>query len=266
MKKFLATLDQPLQAKTGKEKAITLFTIIGFILLLYLVAFSPFMFRLFMTCLSVGVSLYVIKKIQDFDARLKGDEIATSNEEPETNDEGQLSFSLEQPVIEAESTKATEATEEAEKERELERINSDKTMLFEELLSKADLDELEKETYRNRMQQKETESNRIKQEILLFKDKIQKAVIDKKGLFIKETPDMKLVAELIEIDSVESSSFVELNEELRIIYDDIPESKREILIEYEMVNAEFELTRLGYKELMKEVRKLEKKSKPVAEH
>ena len=260
MKRFLATLDQPLQAKTGKEKAITILTIIGFILLLYLVAFSPFMFRLFMTCLSVGVSLYVIKKIQDFDARLRGEEPATLTEDPETSDEGQLSFSLEQPVIEA------EATEEAEKERELERINSDKTMLFEELLSKADLDELEKETYRNRMQQKETESNRIKQEILLFKDKIQKAVIDKKGLFIKETPDMKLVAELIGIDSVESSSFVELNEELRIIYDDIPETKREILIEYEMVNEEFELTRLGYKELMKEVRKLEKKSKPVAEH
>ncbi|MGA9288345.1 MAG: hypothetical protein WBV93_08305, partial [Anaerobacillus sp.] len=217
-------------------------------------------FRLFITCLSVGVSLYVIKKIQDFDAGLRGEEFATSTEESELVDEGQLSFSLEQPVVDA------EATEEAEKERELERINSDKTMLFEELLSKADLDELEKETYRNRMQQKETESNRIKQEIILFKDKIQKAVIDKKGLFIKETPDMKLVAELIGIESVESSSFVELNEELRIIYDDIPETKRDILIEYEMVNEEFELTRLGYKELMKEVRKLEKKSKPVAEH
>ncbi|MGB8000405.1 MAG: hypothetical protein WCF60_10010 [Anaerobacillus sp.] len=260
MKKFLATLDQPLQAKTGKEKALTVLTIIGFILLLYLVAFSPFMFRLFITCLSVGVSLYVIKKIQDFDARLRGEEFATSTEEPGLTDEGQLSFSLDQPVIDA------EATEEAEKERELERINSDKTMLFEELLSKADLDELEKETYRNRIQQKETESNRIKQEIILFKDKIQKAVIDKKGLFIKETPDMKLVAELIGIDSVESSSLVEINEELRIIYDDIPETKRDILIEYEMVNEEFELTRLGYKELMKEVRKLEKKSKPVAEH
>ncbi|MGG1686087.1 hypothetical protein [Pseudalkalibacillus sp. NRS-1564] len=258
MKKFLATLDQPMQAKTGKEKVLTVLSIIGFILLLYLVAFSPFMFRLFLTCLSVGVSLYVIKKIHDFDAKLKGERIEDTATSTTTADD-QLSFSLENTVIEAESM------EEAEKERELEQINSDKTMLFEELLSKADLDEIEKESYRNRMQHKESESNRIKQEVLLFKDKIQKAVIDKKGLFIKETPDMKLVAELIGIDSVESSSFVELNEELRLIYNDIPESKRNTLIEYELVNDEFELTRLGYKELMKEVRKLEKKTRPVVE-
>ncbi len=258
MKKFLATLDQPMQAKTGKEKVLTVLSIIGFILLLYLVAFSPFMFRLFLTCLSVGVSLYVIKKIHDFDAKLKGEQVEDSASSTTTAAD-QLSFSLENTAIE------TESMEEAEKERELEQINSDKTMLFEELLSKADLDEIEKESYRNRMQHKESESNRIKQEVLLFKDKIQKAVIDKKGLFIKETPDMKLVAELIGIDSVESSSFVELNEELRLIYNDIPESKRNTLIEYELVNDEFELTRLGYKELMKEVRKLEKKTRPVVE-
>ena len=259
MKKFLATLDQPMQAKTGKEKALTVLSIIGFILLLYLVAFSPFMFRLFITCLSVGVSLYVIKKIHDFDRVLKGEKA----EQParSTNEANQLSFSLEQPEVEVEA----ESIEEAEKERELEQINSDKTMLFEELLSKADLDEIEKESYRNRMQQKESESNRIKQEVLLFKDKIQKAVIDKKGLFIKETPDMKMVAELIGVESVESSSFVELNEELRLIYNEIPEAKRTILIEYEMVNEDFELTRLGYKELMKEVRKLEKKTRQVVE-
>jgi hypothetical protein len=257
MKKFLATLDQPMQAKTGKEKALTVLSIIGFILLLYLVAFSPFMFRLFITCLSVGVSLYVIKKIHDFDRVLKGEK--AEQPAPSSNEANQLSFSLEQPEVEAESI------EEAEKERELEQINSDKTMLFEELLSKADLDEIEKESYRNRMQQKESESNRIKQEVLLFKDKIQKAVIDKKGLFIKETPDMKMVAELIGVESVESSSFVELNEELRLIYNDIPEAKRTTLIEYEMVNEDFELTRLGYKELMKEVRKLEKKTRQVVE-
>lgn len=257
MKKFLATLDQPMQAKTGKEKALTVLSIIGFILLLYLVAFSPFMFRLFITCLSVGVSLYLIKKVHDFDRVLKGEK--AEQPVPSSNEANQLSFSLEQPNVEAESK------EEAEKERELEQINSDKTMLFEELLSKADLDEIEKESYRNRMQQKESESNRIVQEVLLFKDKIQKAVIDKKGLFIKETPDMKMVAELIGVDSVESSSFVELNEELRLIYNEIPEAKRTILIEYKMVNEDFELTRLGYKELMKEVRKLEKKTRQVVE-
>ncbi|MCA0992321.1 hypothetical protein [Pseudalkalibacillus hwajinpoensis] len=255
MKKFLATLDQPMQAKTGKEKALTVLSIIGFILLLYLVAFSPFMFRLFITCLSVGVSLYVIKKIHDFDRVLKGEK--AEQPAPSSNEANQLSFSLEQPEA--------DSSEEAEKERELEQINSDKTMLFEELLSKADLDEIEKESYRNRMQQKESESHRIVQEVLLFKDKIQKAVIDKKGLFIKETPDMKLVAELIGLESVESSSFVELNEELRLIYNEIPEAKRTILIEYEMVNEDFELTRLGYKELMKEVRKLEKKTRQVVE-
>ncbi|TKD72545.1 hypothetical protein [Pseudalkalibacillus hwajinpoensis] len=258
MKKFLATLDQPLQAKSGKEKALTVLSVIGFILLLYLVAFSPFMFRLFMTCLGVGVSLYVIKKIQDFDILLRGEEIKTDSSSRVSNDD-QLSFSLAKPIEEVESS------EEAEKERELERINSDKTLLFEELLSKADLDELEKETYRNRMQQKETESNRIKQDILQFKNRIQKAVSDKKSLFIKETPDMKLVAELIGIESVESSSFIQLNEELKMVYNDIPEAKRDTLLEYEMVNEDFELTRFGYKELMKEVRKLEKRTKQVAE-
>ncbi|MBN8209692.1 hypothetical protein JI666_13120 [Bacillus sp. NTK071] len=257
MKKFLATLDQPLQAKSGKEKALTVLSVIGFILLLYLVAFSPFMFRLFMTCLGVSVSLYVIKKIQDFDILLKGEKIKTASTSKAVND--QVLISLAKPIEEVESS------EEAEKERELERINSDKTLLFEELLSKADLDELEKETYRNRMQQKETESNRIKQDILQFKDRIQKAVSDKKSLFIKETPDMKLVAELIGIESVESSSLIQLNEELRMIYDDIPEAKRDTLLEYQMVNEDFELTRLGYKELMKEVRKLEKRTKQVVE-
>ncbi|MDP4549294.1 hypothetical protein Q9251_00200 [Alkalihalobacillus macyae] len=257
MKKFLSTLDQPLQAKSGKEKALTVLSVIGFILLLYLVAFSPFMFRLFLTCLGVGVSLYVIKKIQDFDKLLKGEEIKTDSGSKAAND--QLAFSLSKPIEEVEEA------EEAEKELELERINSDKTLLFEELLSKADLDELEKENYRNRMQQKESESNRIKQDILLFKDRIQKAVSDKKSLFIKETPDMKLVAELIGLESVESSSHIQLNEELRMIHNDIPEAKRETLLEYEMVNEDFELTRLGYKELMKEVRKLEKRTKQVVE-
>lgn len=257
MKKFLSTLDQPLQAKSGKEKALTVLSVIGFILLLYLVAFSPFMFRLFLTCLGVGVSLYVIKKIQDFDRILKGEKIKTDSDSNAMDD--QLSFPLAKPIEDIEEA------EEADKERELERINSDKTLLFEELLSKADLDELEKEKYRNRMQQKESESNRIKQDILQFKDRIQKAVSDKKSLFIKETPDMKLVAELIGLESVESSSHIQLNEELRMIHNDIPETKRETLLEYEMVNEDFELTRLGYKELMKEVRKLEKRTKQVVE-
>lgn len=249
MKKFLATLDQPLEAKTGKEKVLTILSIIGFILLLYLVAFSPFMFRLFITCLSVGVSLYVVKKIHDFDRILNTD----SKSVAETNDDTQLSFSLDHS--------ASGDTAEAEKERELARINSDKTQLFEELLTKADLDELEKATYREQLQQNESDSNRIKQELLVLKNKIQRVVNDKKSIFIKETPDMKLVAELIGVHEIESSSFLELNERLQTIFEEIPENKRETLKEFELVNDDFELTRLGYKELMKEVRKIEKKTK-----
>ncbi|WP_377891111.1 hypothetical protein [Alkalihalobacillus sp. R86527] len=250
MKNFLSTLDQPLEAKTGKEKALTVLSIIGFILLLYTVAFSPFLFRLFLTCLSVGVSLYVVKKIQDFDRVLKGKEI---DKKEEVDSEAQLSFEWDRPK--------RDETVEAEKERELERINSDKTQLFEELLTKADLDELEKATYREQLRQKETDSNRIKQELLVLKDKIQQVVNEKKNLFIKETPDMKLVAELIGVHEIESSSFLELNARLQEVSQDIPEQKRETLKEHAMVNEDFELTRLGYKELMKEVRKLEKKTK-----
>ncbi|MCA0988719.1 hypothetical protein [Guptibacillus algicola] len=249
MKKFLGTLDQPLEAKTGKEKALTVLSIIGFILLLYAVAFSPFLFRLFLTCLSVGVSLYVVKKIQDFDRVLKGKESGEEDVVPEA----QLSFDWQRSE--------RDDTAEAEKELELERINSDKTQLFEELLTKADLDELEKATYREQLRQKETDSNRIKQELLVLKDKIQQVVNEKKNLFIKETPDMKLVAELIGVHDIESSSFLELNARLQEISQEIPQQKRETLQEHEMVNEDFELTRLGYKELMKEVRKLEKKPK-----
>lgn len=249
MKKFLGTLDQPLEAKTGKEKALTVLSIIGFILLLYAVAFSPFLFRLFLTCLSVGVSLYVVKKIQDFDRVLKGKESGEEDIVPEA----QLSFDWQRSE--------RDDSVEAEKELELERINSDKTQLFEELLTKADLDELEKATYREQLRQKETDSNRIKQELLVLKDKIQQVVNEKKNLFIKETPDMKLVAELIGVHEIESSSFLELNARLQEISQEIPQQKRETLQEHEMVNEDFELTRLGYKELMKEVRKLEKKTK-----
>ncbi|WP_270180689.1 hypothetical protein [Alkalihalobacillus sp. CinArs1] len=251
MKKFLGTLDQPLEAKTGKEKVLTILSIIGFILLLYAVAFSPFLFRLFITCLSVGVSLYVMKKIQDFDRVLKGGE-QEQEKEAAVSSEAQLTFEWQDPENES---------VEAAKERELEKINSDKTQLFEELLTKADLDELEKATYREQLKQKETDSNRIKQELLVLKDKIQQVVSEKKGLFIKETPDMKLVAELIGVHDIESSTFVELNERLQDVSEEIPEHKRETLKEHEIVNEDFELTRFGYKELMKEVRKLEKKTK-----
>ncbi|WP_413374823.1 hypothetical protein [Alkalihalobacillus sp. 1P02AB] len=137
-----------------------------------------------------------------------------------------------------------------EKEKELEKIDLDQTLLMEDLLKKADLNEREKQQYRTRFKEKEVEKANILTELTNAKNKIQQAFIETKNIFVKEDP-MKELAAALDSENFEGSSIQELNEQLSMIKPNLSQDLKAFMESSSFVDEQFKLTRLGYKTLIK---------------
>lgn len=184
------------------------------------------------------VSLFVIlylssKRIEKRLDALKNDQIV---EEVELN-------------VEHEKTKEHDLEALREKEYELQKLDLDRTQLFEELLSKTQLQEIEKNQIRDRLEQTETETSRVRQEWLNASSRLMSVVRGTKKLFIKESP-MKEIAASMDDGILESGSFASLNNEIQRLLPRLSKESSDLLAKSNYIDEENQLTRSGYKALL----------------
>lgn len=141
------------------------------------------------------------------------------------------------------------------KESELTQIELDKTIIFEELLSKTSLQEAEKQAYRNKISDKELKAKSIYQDLTLLKTRFQKVVKDSTNFLLKRDPSLEKVVELLGADFIVHRSFDEMNEKLYELHTQLPHDIIQELMESHMMTEQYALTRIGYRELTKTAKK-----------
>ncbi|WP_035177515.1 hypothetical protein [Alkalihalobacterium bogoriense] len=130
-----------------------------------------------------------------------------------------------------------------EKVDELKQLDLGRTQLLEELFSKANLKEIEKEQYREQIQKKNAEISKLQQTLLLTKK-----------YFSKEDP-IKEIVPLFQKDTLLEGSLTKINEELAYIKLSLSDKTKKALQKANVVDVDFNLTRAGYKALLKEFEK-----------
>ncbi|WP_209124685.1 hypothetical protein [Alkalihalobacillus sp. BA299] len=140
------------------------------------------------------------------------------------------------------------------KQSDLVKVDLDRTLLLEELLTKAALSDIEKQQYRQKIKQKDNEISSIMQEMMNAKNKIQHAVLETKKYFIKVDP-IKEIAASLDKESVLNGTIYDLNWALEEIRSSLQDDVIQALEKSGYVDSEFKLTRNGYKALIKEVGK-----------
>ncbi len=136
-----------------------------------------------------------------------------------------------------------------EKEFQLQKLDLDRTRLFEELLSKTQLEEAEKRTIRDRLQQTENETSHVRQEWFNASNRLMSMMRGTKKLFIRESP-MKEIAASMDQEVLESGSFSALNSEIQRLLPRLSKESENLLAKSNYIDHEFQLTRSGYKALL----------------
>lgn len=154
-----------------------------------------------------------------------------------------------QEQTELEKTKEHDLKALEEKEFQLQKLDLDRTRLFEELLNKAELEEAEKSTIRERLQQADTETSRIRQEWLTASSRLMTLMRGTKRFFVRESP-MKEIAASIDQDVLETGSFTALNEEIQRLIPRLSKESAEALAKSDFIDEDNQLTRSGYKALL----------------
>ncbi|XOQ16187.1 MAG: Ribonuclease Y [Shouchella clausii] len=154
-----------------------------------------------------------------------------------------------QEQTELEKTKEHDLKALEEKEFQLQKLDLDRTRLFEELLNKSELEEAEKSTMRERLQQADTETSRIRQEWLTASSRLMTLMRGTKRFFVRESP-MKEIAASIDQDVLETGSFTALNEEIQRLIPRLSKESAEALAKSDFIDEDNQLTRSGYKALL----------------
>lgn len=154
-----------------------------------------------------------------------------------------------QEKTEFEKTKEHDLKALEEKEFQLQKLDLDRTRLFEELLNKAELEEAEKSTMRERLQQADSETSRIRQEWLTASSRLMTLMRGTKRFFVRESP-MKEIAASIDQDVLETGSFTALNEEIQRLIPRLSKESAEALAKSDFIDEDNQLTRSGYKALL----------------
>ncbi|WP_088105526.1 hypothetical protein [Halalkalibacter urbisdiaboli] len=199
---------------------------------LYSAIFNEVIFRLLMILFWAGFAFYVIKKLNELQRVEKVEDFEAPPEESPTT---YLPSSIK------------------EKEIELKKVDFDRTQLLEELFTKAELNEAEKQQYRSKIKQKDNEMSGILLDLSHAKNVIQQAFLDTKKIFVKENP-MREVAAALNSD-VLNEDIYDLNKELHRIQSQLNDETIHLLENNSYIDDQFNLTRLGYKALMKEINK-----------
>ncbi|UOE96270.1 hypothetical protein [Alkalihalobacillus sp. LMS39] len=143
--------------------------------------------------------------------------------------------------LDSEGVAGEEDTE--EKVAELQQLDLGRTQLLEELFSKANLKEAEREQYREQIKKKNAEISKLQQTLLLTKK-----------YFSKEDP-VKEIVPLFQKDTLLEGSLTKINEELAYIKGSLSDKTKKGLQKANVVDDDFNLTRAGYKALLKEFEK-----------
>jgi hypothetical protein len=206
------------------------------VILIYAIIQNEVMFRLFVLLFLVGFAYQVNKKLNTLKVRIASDKETKTRSVQQAGDQPTQIF--EKALL--------------EKEEQLEKIDLDRTQMLEELFTKADLNELERQTYRERIKEKESERSNIMQDLMIVKGKLQHAVLETKKYFVKVDP-MKEVAASIESEKIQTASIASLNKEVSAIVTSLTEDTIKALLKSNYIDEEHNLTRSGYKALIKTV-------------
>ncbi|MDT8860560.1 hypothetical protein N0O92_09965 [Alkalihalobacillus sp. MEB130] len=221
----------------SKSKGMKLLVILLSALAIYIVIQHEVLFRLFVILFLVSLAFTMNRKISRLpivpETEVKAEQVVDNSD----NDETQI---FEKAVM--------------EKEEALEKIDLDRTQLLEELFSKADLDDLEKQTYRDKIKEKESERSNMMQDLMIVKGKWQQALLGTKKYFMKEDP-IKEIAASLESEKIQHSSIAALNDEVYAIVKRLSEHTIQSLKKNHYIDEDHNLTRTGYKALMKTVEK-----------
>ncbi|WP_332634066.1 hypothetical protein [Halalkalibacter flavus] len=235
-KQLRAKVNDVVQSKSSLNKGIKLIGLVVGAIAIYSIIQYEQLFRLFVILFLVGFAYVMNKKINNLAAQPKAE---ANPPVPERIEEQQTQI-FEKAVI--------------EKEEALEKIDLDRTQLLEELFSKADLDDLEKQSYREKIKEKESERSNTMQDLLIVKGKLQTALLETKKYFIKEDP-IKEIAASLEQENIQHSSIAALNDEVYAIVTRLSEHTINALKKSNYIDDDHNLTRSGYKALVKTVEK-----------
>jgi hypothetical protein len=253
------------------------------LLLFYKIATAPFVFRfsdfisLFCSLFAIAVTLIYFNKINKLEKMLESytkgrpvqqQEVQIAEEKVAEPDQTQLDL-FDEKVVEAEVVEAEEETEEEPKEsekeeeiseeifetqrikeEELAKIEMDKTQIYNELFTRAQLNEEEMKYFNERIREKETESFNTKQELNQFKERIQNVFKKTPQLFQKRDSRIEGIVRMLNPVTLKNASLEDLNQRLDGVIDVIPTETLDSLVRDGYLDSHYHLTRSGYREFV----------------
>lgn len=136
------------------------------------------------------------------------------------------------------------------KEEELAKIEMDKTQIYNELFSRAQLSKEEMNYFNDKIREKETESFNTKQEINQFKDRIQNVYKKTPQFFQKRDSRIEGIVRMMNPVTLKNASLEDLNQRMDQVIDVIPEETLNSLIRDGLLDDTYHLTRSGYREFI----------------
>jgi uncharacterized protein YfcZ (UPF0381/DUF406 family) len=265
----------------NRENWLKIIIIGGFALLVfYKIATAPFVFRfsdfisVFCSLFAIAISLIYFNKINKLEKML---EAYTAKGKPGSineplieeeikivePDQQQLEL-FEEKVIEKTVEPVEETEEEPEeeeiseeifetkriKEEELAKIEMDKTQIYNELFTRAQLNDEEMKYFNERIREKETESFNTKQELNQFKDRIQNVFKRTPQLFQKRDSRIEGIVRMLNPVTLKNASLEDLNNRLDQVIDVIPNETLDSLVRDGYFDEHYHLTRSGYREFI----------------
>ncbi|MGA4721127.1 hypothetical protein [Fictibacillus nanhaiensis] len=136
------------------------------------------------------------------------------------------------------------------KEEELAKIEMDKTQIYNELFSRAQLSKEEMTYFNDKIREKETESFNTKQELNQFKDRIQNVFKKTPQFFQKRDSRIEGIVRMMNPVTLKNASLEDLNQRMDQVIDVIPEETLNSLIRDGLLDDTYHLTRSGYREFI----------------
>lgn len=136
------------------------------------------------------------------------------------------------------------------KEEELAKIEMDKTQIYNELFSRAQLSKEEMTYFNEKIREKETESFNTKQELNQFKDRIQNVFKKTPQFFQKRDSRIEGIVRMMNPVTLKNASLEDLNQRMDQVIDVIPEETLNSLIRDGLLDDTYHLTRSGYREFI----------------
>lgn len=136
------------------------------------------------------------------------------------------------------------------KEEELAKIEMDKTQIYNELFTRAQLSNEEMKYFNERIREKETESFNTKQELNQFKDRIQNVFKKTPQLFQKRDSRIEGIVRMMNPITLKNASLEDLNQRMDQVIDIIPEETLDSLVKDGYLDNQYHLTRSGYREFI----------------